>query len=740
MLTRAPQAAPTALVIALCVVGLAPGLSAQAVEDPSGPTDSDSEIEIVITGTRLSDSPFEQPYALYRLAKEELDRGVGSTLLDRANYGPGVFIQRTAPNQASPFVRGLTGEQTLLLLDGVRLSHAFMRPGPNQYSALVPDASVQSIDFILGSSSVVTGSDGLTGAINFNLADAARGIDRAASTWARTRVDSANGAMFQTGLDGTVGNWAYSVEFDGRDYHDRVGGKDFDNHVFGVDTDTNNQIPNTSYEQLAGGLRLSYGGFANHVVEVNSGYTQQTDAKRPDGYFENTGNAGRISRSFDPQEFSYLHIRDIWQVDSDLVSELRTTVWWHRHFEDQTRDEIRDQGTATELYRLREKQDELHALGLDIQGTTLLGDTDSEHEVTWGITTIFEETNNDFEEYRSPAGSTDPTLATAFEPESWGNRTTVSDNSKYRSFGLFIQDSWDVSEAFNLLYGARYSYYEWEFGDVDGDASDVTGSVRGMWRYAQDQNVFVGLSKAFRAPNLTNLDGAVDRGSSGAEATGNPNLDPEESYTAEVGWKWRKDRDVIGVSVFYTFVDELIQRDFAGNGEFENVQDAEIQGFETVWDLGINCLEFIPEGGRLSFFGAASLVDATKDVPQVGGGTREDNISRANRFYGRFGFKYDHARTWWCAIQCRWADDYDDVAEDPSDPDSSDIRLTVAGSADGSMPGYGVVDAQLGWRSEDGQRDVTLFIENIFDRTYRDVGSGADAPGLNLGITAGIRF
>jgi outer membrane cobalamin receptor len=85
-----------------------------------------------VTGTRLTEAPERQPYAFYRTDPSELNARVGRTALDRLNYGPGLFLQRTAPNQASPFIRGLTGEQALLLLDGVRLNHAMMRPGPTQ--------------------------------------------------------------------------------------------------------------------------------------------------------------------------------------------------------------------------------------------------------------------------------------------------------------------------------------------------------------------------------------------------------------------------------------------------------------------------------------------------------------------------------------------------------------------------------------------------------------------------------
>ena len=691
-----------------------------------------------VTGTRVAADPFEQPYAFYRFDRDVLDRGIGKTGLDRINYGPGVFVQRTAANQASPFLRGLTGEQTLLLLDGVRLSHAFMRPGPNQYSALVPDSSISSIDLILGASSVVNGSDGLTGALDFNLAPAGRGVDKAYSPWGRTRADSANGVVLQGGVDGNTENWAYSVEIEVQDFHDRVGGKDFEDHVFGVSPNSFDAIPNSSYEQLGLGVRLAYFGIADHMLELNAGRTRQTDAPRPDGYFENTGNASRISRRFDPQTFGYVHLRDRWQLGQSWIEHLQTTLWWHRHDEDQKREEIRDRGTASERYRRREFVNGLDAFGIDVQATTLF-DAGGPHELTWGVTGILENTHNDFEEFRSPSGTTDPSLADPYEPENWNNRTTVSDDSDYRSLGAFAQDRWELTDTVELLSGIRYSRYDWSFGDVDGDVSDLTGSLRTQWQFREDQNVFLGLSKGFRAPNLTNLDGAVDRGSGGVEAIGNPDLDPEISYTLELGWRLRQDRDSLAFTTFYTKIDDLIQPDFAGTGEFTNIEDGKIKGFEAAWDYGLP-VSLPKEDGRLAFVGSATLVDATKDIPQPGGGSRTDNISRANRLFGLVGLQYEHDRSWWTRAQIRWHDDYDDIAEDPSDPDADDIRMTVAGSPDGSMPGYGVLDLQGGWRRDDGMVDVMFFVENVFNRTYREPGSGLDGPGRNIGVAAGVRF
>ena len=690
-----------------------------------------------VTGTRLTNPPLLQPYAFYRTTTEDLNVRIGRTALDRINYGPGIMIQRTAPNQASPFIRGLTGEQALLLLDGVRFSHAFMRPGPNQYAALVPSVSVSAMDAILGSSSVVNGSDGLTGGLDYRLPMAGRGVDEEASPWLGGRIDSGNGGTLMGGVDGRVGAWAYSFEVSGSLFHDRVGGDDFRDRIFVDNPNAFDEIPNTAYDEYATGLRLAYFGLDNHLLELKSGYTRQEDAPRPGGYAQNSGKPDRIYRFFDPQEFTYVHLRDTWFVESDAIERLQTTLWWHRFGEEQFRASIRDFGEPDERIRQREFDDTLDALGLDLQATTRWGGA---HELTWGGTFIHETTDNQYREFRTPKGSRDLSLASPFNPGDWQNKTSVSDGADYTTLGLYAQDYWELMPDVQLLTGLRYSLVDWSFGDVDGDTDDVTGGLRAQWQPIRDHNLFAGVSKAFRAPNLQNLDGVVDRGSSGNAASGNPDLESETSWTVEGGWKWQRARDRLAFTVFNTEIDDLIQRDFSAGGEFTNVEGADLYGFESDWDLELAFLTGDHEDNRLSLVGSVSLVDATRDIPVEGGGTVEDNISRANRLFGRVGLKLERGPNYWALAQIRWHDDYDDVATHPSDSDADDIRLTVAGNPDGGVPGYEVVDLHVGWTSDDERVAISIFVENIADETYRVPGSGTDGVGRSFGMTGKVAF
>lgn len=712
------------------LIGFAPaGLIGTVVAgegDMGGAQEATALPDLTVNATRLSLDAAELPYAFYRHDRQVLNQALGRTALDRIDYGPGIIIQHTAPNQTSPYIRGLTGKQSLLLLDGVRLSHATMRGGPNEYSAFVPDMSIESIDAILGSSSVVNGSDGLTGALDLRLAEPGRGVGKPLSPWVGTRVDSASGAQVSGGLDGATGHWRYSLEGSFYNFHDTVGGKDADDHLFG--NEDYDRIPNTGYDQWALASRVAYDGFADRSLEIAAGHTRQNDVRRPDGYYANSGKSSRVSRYYDPETFSYLHLRDHWTPGGFFFDELTTTLWWHQFDEQQRREDLRDDNT---VYRRREYDDRVDSIGVEPQARSWLGD----HEITYGVLALFEKTANTYREFRN-TGGIDPAGATPYKAADWAEGTTITDGAEYNTYAFYVQDLWWLTDRLSLLGGLRYSYVEWKFDVAENNTDDLTGGLRASYRLDHDMLVFAGASKAFRAPNLNDLDGATDRASSGETTFGNPALDPEVSYTGEAGWRYTSDRDQLGVSVFYTYIDDVIQRVYEGDsgGMTANGESAYLQGVELLWDYGLP----IPVGQRLALVGSISLVDSEARIPQADGSILEEPISRANRLYGHAGVRFEPDQNWWARLQMRFHDAYDE--DDVTTADSSDVRLTIPGDDDGSVPGYAVVDLSGGWISENGERWVTLSLENLADKTYRLLGSGADAPGFNIVLAGGTRF
>ncbi len=743
---------------------LAPSLLALAAAGAAEPATEPAAEPLVITATRLGIDPFEQPYALHQLERDRIDGENARTLIDAIDRAPGVIVQRTAGNQASPYIRGLTGQQTLLMFDGVRLNNAMFRSGPNQYAAMIPDEAVGRVDVILGTGTTVLGSDGLTGAMDFRLAEAGRGQDRAMSAWVKGRYGSAEGGGGAAGIDGRVGDWAYSFEGGYASYGELEGGSRAGDRLFG-EAAGQTTIPNTDYEQYSLGGRVAYLGLAGQRFELAAGHVEQTSAERPDGYYENSGTIRAISRGYDPQVFDYAHLRHSTEGLGPW-DRTQTTLWWHRHQESQNREDWRN--AALTQYRKRVYEDEVSTLGADLQLTHVL----DRHEVVYGGTVYQDRISSTYEEYRQTgAAGVIPTAPPAFAPQNWEGLSTVPDGSRFTGIAGFVQDHWRFTDAWSLLGGLRYDHVAWSLpitttragyaayggSTVEEDAQALTGNLRLAWQVAEPWMTWTGVGQGFRTPTASDLAGAQDRasGSSGSgtgpQTEGNPDLDPERSLTIEWGVRFQHEQDSASLALFRTSIDDLIQTryiDVDGDGDIDggaanggvdraervNASDGVLQGGEFAFDLGLPVA--LPEHWRLSLFQTTSYVDGESTILQVDGSEVEEHISRANTLTGKAGLKLADLGRWYALAQVRWADAYDE----PSPGDAGDVRMTVAGDASGAMPGWAVFDLKAGISEPGGAWRFDVGAENIGNITYRQVGSGADGAGLNLVAGGELRF
>jgi outer membrane receptor protein involved in Fe transport len=66
--------------------------------------------------------------------------------------------------------------------------------------------------------------------------------------------------------------------------------------------------------------------------------------------------------------------------------------------------------------------------------------------------------------------------------------------------------------------------------------------------------------------------------------------------------------------------------------------------------------------------------------------------------------------------------------------DEEDPRIDPEGT-----PGYGTLNLLVGWQPAD-QWALTLRLQNLGDKNYREHGSGIDAPGRNVGLSVDYLF
>ncbi|MGC4004965.1 MAG: TonB-dependent receptor plug domain-containing protein [Pirellulales bacterium] len=110
----------------------------------------------------IFEDPREATIVDQQIIQERLPSDMSRTLQNEV----GVLVQSTAHGQSSPFIRGLTGQDVVILVDGVRLNNSTYRAGPNQYFSTIDPGMVERIEVVRGASSVLWGADAIGGVIN----------------------------------------------------------------------------------------------------------------------------------------------------------------------------------------------------------------------------------------------------------------------------------------------------------------------------------------------------------------------------------------------------------------------------------------------------------------------------------------------------------------------------------------------------------------------------------------------
>ncbi len=137
-----------------------------AQNEPITQQDTTALGEVTVTSSRIN-LPFkENSRTITIISSEDIKQSAATNLADLLQQEAGIDIRRrgTAGMQADLYIRGGSFDQTLLLIDGIKMDDA--QTGHHTMNAALPMEVLERIEIIKGPAARVFGQNAFTGAIN----------------------------------------------------------------------------------------------------------------------------------------------------------------------------------------------------------------------------------------------------------------------------------------------------------------------------------------------------------------------------------------------------------------------------------------------------------------------------------------------------------------------------------------------------------------------------------------------
>ncbi len=279
-------------------------------------------------------------------------------------------------------------------------------------------------------------------------------------------------------------------------------------------------------------------------------------------------------------------------------------------------------------------------------------------------------------DYRFAAGPAEITVG-GEAVHRWVNYLNKYGAHQRNDYALFLQAKATLADRLILVLGARE---QWIYSDAAGDDyAEFLPSAGVTLRLTRALNLFANAGKAFRAPTFNNLyyDSSF--------LVGNPELDPEEGWTYEVGIKLDTERAALRLAAFrMDYTDKIeIDRSQGYPLTYFNAGTFESTGIE--WNLLL-----APFAGRGDLLGRFSLAWAGYWANPVAEDTNDNPYQSGPKHQSSVTLSYDGDR-------CR-----------------ADVSTVLQTSRERSLDDVTTVNASAKVRLYKGY--LTMAVDNLFDQ------------------------
>lgn len=576
------------------VIALAVAAQLPAVADDKIP---EKNIEhIVVTATGFEQKVVEAPASISIITNEDIKAHSFTSILDAVQYLEGIDIgtTRDKTGQSSVSMRGLTGEYTLLLIDGKRQNnHGDIYPnnfGGNAFNHVPPVDAIERVEVIRGPASTLYGADALGGVINIITKKHTENWSGAVSFSRSIQQDDDFGDDITTDFNiiGPLIKNVLTLGVRGSVYEQTASSPTFEPatdpngevHVRSLGFGSGGRTVDNTNEQF--GFTLNYTPFDDHHISFDYDNSSQVYDNTPSYNIE----SGKITYPLGTKD----NIESIWQTRRGKVNpragyaadQKFDRQWWSLGY-----DGDLEWASVKASVSYVDTQNNGRTLPLSVAERLKLQEM---YDGTGDYAGMDEQERKDLAEEtflprpKRPLESSQFTYDLRFDIPISGalgdhnfvvGAQLIDGELKDGVFGLesneagkvqeqnmysvFAEDNWMILDDFTLTGGARYDNH-----DVFG--SQVSPRLYGVYNLSSTWTIKGGVSTGYKTPQTTDLyDGITGFGGQGTSPfAGNPELEPETSVNSEIAVYWNSEDAAHNFNVTYyntKFEDKIARGD-----------------------------------------------------------------------------------------------------------------------------------------------------------------------------------
>ena len=641
---------------------------------------------VIVESRNIKIAEIANPFIVSSIAAKQIQQNGARTTPEALMGVSGVFLQKTNHGGGSAFIRGLTGNQTLLVIDGIRINNATYRYGPNQYLNTIDMFTLKKIDILKGIGAIEYGSDAMGGVIQ---------LETKQNTFENLgKLYASNTSKFVTNQMESTNRT--ELQFAQKKW-DFIGGISFKNYgdIWGGES-VGKQAP-TGYSERNYDLKTKIKIDNKQELTISS---QNTTQKNIPIYHKILLENFRVNQ-MDDQIHNLHYVKYKYKGNTKLVNELIVNTSIQRSIENRS---IQKNNAVI----IRNENDTIHTTGITAEII-------SKPTSFWTI-------NTGFDYYKDRVNSIASELNTSTSNQIL-KRGLYPNKSMYNNGSLFSIHYITVGK-FKMITGIRYNFLnikitDTDLGNIALKPSALVTNFGINYQVNKKNSVFGSFTNGYRAPNIDDLGtlGVVDF----RYEIPSYDLKPEKSLNIEIGYKYNSPKSNFTVSAFNMQLKDIIARVIVDgkviNGynvyNKKNIESSYIKGAEFSYSQVLHS-GFVLQTNATYTYGQ----NVSKNEP----------MRRIPPFFGQTSISWNHKNM---SLACRYqfAGNQTRLAKG----DMDDNRIGKAGT-----PGWNTlnIDANIALK----HLDININLINVLNEKYKTHGSGVFGMGRAIGATVSFHL